>query len=497
MRRRREARRPGAASTQGSDARKIGAATATALVVANMVGTGIFVTSGYLAKTLGDPWLLLSVWLIGGLFALCGATVYAELGAMMPRAGGEYVYLSRAFHPVVGFLSGWVSLWVGFSAPIAAAATACALYASAVLPLPSVRVAAAALVVASSSLHMTSVTWGARAQTWLTLLKCALLLVFVGAAFTFGEGSFTHFARIHEPAPGALAAALVYVAFSYSGWNAAAYIAGELSDPGRSLPRALLFGTLAVTVLYVALNVAFVYALPLDALGERPELVSETASSALFGPELGRVVAACVALLLVSSVSAMVMAGPRVYLAMAEDGLFFRSLSRRRPGGAPLRSVALQGALSVLLVLTASFEALITYVGFTLSAFSALTILAAVRLRRVAPHAQRPYRAQAWPLSALAYVLLSAYIVVFSIVERPVVALAGALTLLGGLAAYFLWKGPGGRASEAPLVAAPDERSSRTAYDVTRVRRTASARRHRRRWPPGTPPPRPGLRPRA
>ncbi len=430
----------GAVEASNAAARRIGAPVATALVVANMVGTGIFVTSGYLAQSLGNVWLVLGVWLGGGALAMCGATAYAELGAMMPRAGGEYIYLSRAFHPAVGFLSGWVSLWVGFSAPIAAAAMAAAEYASVVMPGLAVRPAAVAIIVLFTSVHMASVRWGARVQMLLTVLKVALVVLFVAFAFTWGRGSWSAFGEAPRAvAPGTLAVAFVWVAFAYSGWNAAAYLAGELREPGRTLPRALLGGALLVTLLYVALNVAFFYAMSPEELGARPEVVAEVAAAALFGESVGQGLAGCIALALVSSVSAMCMAGPRVYAAMAEDGLFFRSARARGPSGAPALSSVLQGALAVGLVLSATFEGLLTYVGFTLSAFAALTVSGALVLRLREPELERPYRAFAWPLSAVCFVLVSLWSVVWSIAEKPLSAVFGALTLLGGLAAYALW----------------------------------------------------------
>jgi APA family basic amino acid/polyamine antiporter len=383
--------------------------------------------------------------------------VYAELGAMMPRAGGEYVYLSRAFHPKVGFLSGWVSLWVGFSAPIAAAAMAAANYARVVLPGLPVRFGAAALIVLLSLLHMASVTWGARAQTFFTVLKVALVGLFVCAALTIGRGSWSHFSLLPSaPRPSSLAVAVVLTAFAYSGWNAAAYLAGELRAPGRTLPRALLFGTGLVTLLYLGLNVAFFFALPPAALGAKPEIVAEVAASALFGERVSGALAACIALALVSSVSAMVMAGPRVYLAMADDGLFFRSAKRRTRGGAPAFSIGLQGALAVGLAVTTTFEGLITYAGFTLSAFAALTVVGAAVLRVHEPFALRPYRAFAWPLPAVCFLAVALWSVAFSIAERPLAALGGALTIVSGLVAYSLWsgavrgRGAGARRSSAP-----------------------------------------------
>jgi APA family basic amino acid/polyamine antiporter len=414
-------------------------ASATALVVANMIGTGIFTTTGFLSGELGSPALVIGVWVVGGLLALCGAAVYGELGAMMPRAGGEYVYLSRAFHPAVGFLSGWVSLLVGFSAPVALSAFAFGTYLHAADPNVPAKLAGAGVIVAFTALHMGDVLRGGRVQTWLTAYKVALIVVFVVAAFSVGDGDWSHLdAGSASATPGGLAVALVLVSFAYLGWNAAAYVAGELRDPGRTLPRALLWGTGMVLVLYLGLNLAFFYAAPAPVLAAGSEDVGAVAAHALFGGTGGRAFSVLIAVALMSSVSAMTMAGPRIYMAMAEDGLFFRALAKRGRGGAPALSVALQGALAIAMLLTSTFIDLLMYVGFTLSAFSALAVLAAFALRRREPAAPRPYRAFGWPVTPVLFLALSTWMVALAIVERPIVALFGFATLAAGGLVYAL-----------------------------------------------------------
>jgi APA family basic amino acid/polyamine antiporter len=423
--------------------RRISVTAATALVVANMIGAGIFTTTGFLSQRLGSPWLVLGVWVVGGVLALCGATVYAELGAMMPRVGGEYVYLSRGLHPSVGFLSGWVSLLVGFSAPVALSAHAFGAYIHAVEPAVPVKLAGGVLIVAVTALHAADVVWGARAQTLLTIYKVALIAVFAVAAFTVGSGDWRHLdMTFGDPGGRDLAIALVIVSSAYLGWNAAAYVAGELRDPRRALPRALLGGTALVVVLYLALNLALFYAAPAAELAGAPEAVGHVAALALFGTAAGDAFSLLIGLALVSSVSAMAMAGPRVYVAMAEDGLFFRGMARRNRTGAPWVSVAVQGALALAMLATSTFLDLLTYVGFTLSGFSALAIVAAFALRWREPDAPRPYRAFAWPLSGALFLALSAWMVTLAIVDRPAVALAGGATLAAGGAAYLWFRRP-------------------------------------------------------
>ncbi|MGM0575412.1 MAG: APC family permease [Myxococcota bacterium] len=426
--------------TEDEGARKLTTIPAAALVVANMIGTGIFTTTGFMAGELGDPLVVLGVWVAGGVFALSGAAVYGELGAMMPRAGGEYVYLRRAFHPALGFLSGWVSLFVGFSAPVAASAYAFGAYVHAAFPTVPLLAAGASVIVLITALHMADVLWGGRVQTLLSAYKVLLILAFVVAALAFGEGDWSRLTAPESTAtPTSLGVSLVFVAFAYSGWNAAAYMAGELRDPGRTLPRSLLGGTAIVLVLYLGLNVVFFYGAPAADLAGNAEEVGAVAARGLFGTAGGDTFSLLIALALVSSISAMVMAGPRVYMAMADDGLFFRALSRRNRRDAPWVSVALQGLIALVIMATATFEDLLTYIGFTLSLFSGLTIIAAFVLRWREPDAPRPYRALGWPVTPLLFLGLSAWMIIWSIKGRPVVTLFGGGTLVLGLLFYVAW----------------------------------------------------------
>src|SRR4051812_22092025 len=343
-----------------SPTRPLGAAHGAALVVASMVGTGVFTTTGILLKSLGSPLLVLGVWAVAGVLALCGAAVYAELGTMMPRAGGEYVYLSRAFHPAIGFLSGWVGFLVGFAAPTAAGALAFGRYLHAVAPALPQRGMALALIAVLTVTHMVDVRLGARVQTALTGLVVALILAFLAGAVATGRGDWAHvFASATAAASstgagtvtagmvsaGALALGLVYVSYAYFGWNAAAYVAGELRDPARALPRALVAGTGLVTALYVALNLVFLWAAPPAALRGQIE-VAHVVAGLLLGPRGATLLSSLVAVALAGSVSAFLLSGPRIAVAMAEDGVFFRSLGRLNTRGAPAAAVALQGALA-------------------------------------------------------------------------------------------------------------------------------------------------------
>ncbi len=431
--------------------RQLGTVHAAALIVASMVGTGIFTTTGVLLSTLRSPPLVLVVWALAGVLALCGAAVYAELGAMMPRAGGEYVYLSRAFGPAIGFLSGWIALFVGFAAPTAAGALAFGRYLHAVIPWAPPQLAALALLAVLTAVHMTDVRFGASLQTTLAALVVALAVTFVVAALASGRGDWHRLtagaagavaggaAAGSTVTAGSIAVGLVYVSYAYSGWNGAGYLAGELRDPGRALPRALALGTGLVTALYLALNAVFLWSAPRSALVGQVE-VANAAALALFGPRGAMLLSSLVALALAGFVSAMLMSGPRGTYAMAEDGLFFRALARTNARGAPTLAVGLQGALAIVAAATAAFDPILVYVGFTLTLTAAMAVIAAFVLRRREPRADRPHRALGWPLTGLSFLGLSGFMVALSIRERPAEATAGLLTVLTGAAAYRIWR---------------------------------------------------------
>jgi APA family basic amino acid/polyamine antiporter len=420
--------------------RRIGAAAATMLVVASMVGTGIFTTTGFLVRDLRSPVAVLAAWTLGGVLALCGAFSYGELAAALPRNGGEYQLLGRIYHPAVGFAAGLVSLVVGFSAPLAASALAFGHYLSAVVPGVRPMAAGIGIVVLMAVPHAIHVRLGSWAQTAVTALEVALVLAFVAAGAVHGEPS----RLLAPPGPSlavagtpAFAVALIYVSFAYSGWNGAAYVAGEVSNPSRAVPRALLLGTSIVVVLYLALNLVFLAAAPPGELAGVVE-VGHVAAVRLFGPGAGRVLSALIALVLASSVSAMLMAGPRVCDTLGTDYPSLALLARRTRHGGPAVAVALQAATAVAMILTASFGALLTYIGFTLSLFAGLTVLGVLVLRRREPTLPRPYRTWGYPATPLLFAVLSAWMVVHAVIEKPASSWAGLATAIAGLALHAL-----------------------------------------------------------
>jgi APA family basic amino acid/polyamine antiporter len=409
-----------------------------ALVVANMVGTGVFTTTGLTLGSLHAPLAVLAVWVLSGVLALAGAAVYAELGAMMPEVGGEYLYLSRGLHPLAGFLSGWVGVVVGFMAPTAAAAIAFGRYLHAAVPGVPATPAAVAIVLVASAAHLVDVRVGARLQTALTMFVVLVIVGFVLAGLASGRGHLDNLTTILPGAtagPAAYAVALVYVGYAYIGWNAAAYVGGEIRDPERNLPRALLLGTALVTALYLALNVVFLWSAPPAALAGEVE-VAHTSARALFGATGATVASSLIAASLAGTVGGMMMIGPRVALAMARDGVMFRALGRLNSRGAPTAAVAVQGLVAAVGAATAGLDRLLIYAGFTLTLSAAGTVVVALRLRRLQPDARRPHRAFAWPASAIVFLLLAGYMTVLSIWERPRESAAGIGTLVVGAALY-------------------------------------------------------------
>jgi APA family basic amino acid/polyamine antiporter len=413
--------------------RQLGLASATALVVANMIGTGVFTTSGFLLADLRSPWMVLAAWAVGGVIALLGALNYGALARRIPESGGEYLFLSRTLHPAAGYLAGWVSLLVGFSAPLAAAAFAFGEYSKTWLTALSPRVSGTLLLAIFSLLHAAHVRRGAWVQNAAVLLKVALIALFVGFAFS----------RLPVPAGladdhfplSAFGVSLVWISFSYSGWNAAVYIGGEVREPERNLPRALLLGTGLVTLLYLALNAVFVFAVPVEQLAGKLE-IGRIAAEHLGGPRLANAVSALVALTLMSSVSSMVMAGPRVYARMAADGYLPRWL--RTEPGPPRAAIYFQGGIALLLLWTATFEGLLTYIGFTLGLSTAATVIGLVRLRR---REGATLRVPGWPWVPALFLLSVLGTTAFSIALRPVESLLGAVTIGIGWLAWRMGRG--------------------------------------------------------
>lgn len=438
--------------------RQLNTTSATALVVSNMIGVGIFTTTGFLAGDLGQPGLVIGIWVVGAALALAGALCYSELGVNFPRSGGEYVYLSEAWGPAWGFIDGWVSFFAGFSAPIAAAALAISAYLAFFFPslapdsssatvvplgiaqlrLGGATLVAAAIVAIFTAINLFGVEQVAKLQNALTATKLAVIGVLLLFGFTMGSGDWSHFAQVTErTSTSSLAAqfatSLIFVFYGYSGWNAAVYVAEEIRDPERTLPKALVMGTLLVAVLYVALNVLYIYASPLSDL-KGVVAVGAKASTSLFGERVGGLFAGAMALSLLATVNAMSMIGPRVYYAMARNGAFFRAAGTVHPKwNSPWVAVIAQGICCVVLILTGTFQSLANYIGFTLFLFSALSVLALFKFRRRPGWKRSKWVSIGYPLIPLAYVSMNAWVVYFSWNQAAIWSL---LTIAAGAIIY-------------------------------------------------------------
>ncbi|MCA9519418.1 MAG: amino acid permease [Myxococcales bacterium] len=443
MRETRPVAQPGAiAGERGTESglpRRLGGVTATLVVIASMIGSGAFTTTGLLVGGISSTGGILLAWLIGGVVALFGALSYAELAACIPRNGGEYRLLGEVYHPAVGFVAGWISLVVGFSAPIAASALGFAAYVHALWPALPPKGTAIALVLMLSLLHAARVTLGASVQNVFAAAKVLLIVAFVvGALFVVAppatDSLSIPFGEILQPP---FAVGLILVGFAYSGWNGAAYLAGEVHEPKRNLPLALVAGTAIVTLLYLGLNAVFLVGTTRPQLRGTVE-VGHVAAVAIFGDEAGRILSSLIALALISSVSAMVMVGPRVYEAMGDDYRALRFLRRRTEQGGPRLSIALQALLATLMIVTASFGELLLYIGFTLSLSAGLTVVGVIVWRRRAPELARPYRTWGYPLTPALFAAFSGWMIVHSFYERPLESLFGVATIVVGLLIYWI-----------------------------------------------------------
>jgi APA family basic amino acid/polyamine antiporter len=440
--------------------RRLGPADAAAVVVSNVIGSGILITPAFIAASAPNATALLGAWLVGGLLAFAGAMAYAELAALRPRAGGEYVYLREAFGPLAAFLTGWTSFVAGFSGAIAASAVGLAGYlgrffpaAGDTTPLLSLPLGVASLTVSRQALvalaaigllswvHVRGLGPGRIVQNALAVGKVLLLTGFVAAGLSVGEGSAEHFGGGPTATAAGFLVALIPVMFSYSGWNAAAYVAEEIRDPGRNVPLALALGTGAVVLVYLLLNVLYVYAMPVPELVGLKVRVVDAAADRLFGAQAGNALALVTILIVAGSISAMVFAGPRVYFAMARDGLFLERAAHVHPRyRTPAFSIAAQGAWSGVLVLTGTFGQLVDYTGFAVVLFAGVAVAGLFVLRHREPHAERPFRALGYPLAPGIFVVASAAIVLNAFVANPGPSTAGVALILAGLPVYWYFR---------------------------------------------------------
>ena len=437
---------------------------AAAIVVADMVGVGVFTSLGFQVKDIPSGFAILLLWTVGGIVALCGVFSYSELGAMFPRSSGEYNFLSRAFHPAFGFLAGWVSATVGFAAPVALAAMAFGEYGKSVLPGAPPLALAVGAVWLVSIVQLTGVRHSSIFQLVSTILKVVLIVAFLVAGVVVGTPQPISFAPdvsdfgYITSAPFAIG--LVFVMYSFSGWNAATYIIGEMHMPQQNLPRAMLAGTLIVLLLYVALNAVFLHTTPIDKLSGQLD-VARIAGSYIFGEIGGRIVGAMICIGLVSSISAMMWIGPRVMMTMGEDIPALGVFSRKSAQGAPAYAILFQVAIASLMLFTRSFEAVLDFIQFALLFCSFSTVLGVIKLRITQPDLARPYRAWGYPFTPVVFLLVTLFMMYYLVTERPLQSFLGVLIMISGLLIYAIFRKRTGAGSATASTASLGRQSGR------------------------------------
>lgn len=433
---------------------KFGLVTASAFVIANMIGTGVFTSLGYLLVGTTNFISILLLWILGGVVALCGALVYGELGAAMPRSGGEYHYLREIYHPLLGFMSGWASLIVGFAAPVALACMAFGTYVHKVFPVLPPTITALVVLGIITAIHAYDVRAGGAIQRYFTFFKILVIVVLVVCGFWLPEqyqdvsASVSGFSSDEIFSTG-FAVSLVWVYYSYSGWNASAYMANEIRNPQRTIPRSLFISTIIVMILYVLLHAALMLSTPKEAMQGQLEVVL-IAAQHIFGEHIGNMMGLMIALLLLSSISSMAFLGPRVSQVMGEDTYILRPLSKRSEKGTPYIAIWIQFIISFLLIITNSFVLVTKYTGITLSFFAMLTVAGVFVHRKRFPEAKRPYRAWGYPVTPCIFIALILWSIVYLVYEdykdtfiehtQPVMWMScmSALTLLTGAGVYYL-----------------------------------------------------------
>jgi basic amino acid/polyamine antiporter, APA family len=421
--------------------RKISGLTATNIVVANMIGTGVFVSLGFQVISIHSDFAIMALWVIGGLLSLCGALCYAELAVALPRLGGEYNFLSRIYHPALGFMAGWISISIGFPAPIAISAMAFGNYFQAITPSASPLMLSLVLVWGVTVILLVGIRTGERFQNISTILKIGLIICLIGAGIFFQQKQpfhpVPHPDDLSTMLSGPFAVSLVYVMYSYSGWNGASYLTAEVRNPEKNVPWALFIGTVIVMVLYVLLNWIFLISAPAAEIAGKPT-VAMVSGQHIFGGLGGALTSLLISFGLIANVSAMSWIGSRVTKSMADDFSRLAFFGRVNQHGTPYIAMILQALVVTLLILTGSFEAVLVYTQFALLLSSFLAVLGLVVLRFTQPGLARPYRVWGYPITPLIFLIVTLSMMLYTVQQRTVESLLGLLTALVGLGIYFI-----------------------------------------------------------
>ncbi|CAG1020093.1 Serine/threonine exchanger SteT [Methylococcales bacterium] len=430
---------------------KFGFTTSTSIVISNMIGTGIFTSLGFQVFDIQTGFSIVVLWLLGGIISLFGAFAYSELGTIYPESGGEYNYLSRIYHPAIGFLSGWVSFLIGFAAPVAAASIAFSKYFDATFgistlmgegfPINVSMLLAVFLVLVLSFVHSTDRKTGSILQISFTALKILAIIALIAAGLLFGNASGVSFIpsdqSFAEMITPAFAVSMFFVTYSYSGWNASAYMAGEIANPKRNIPLSLITGTFIVTLLYVLINMVFMMAVPVEQLQGKVE-IGYIFADTVFGLETGKFMGGIISLLLISTISSMILAGPRVNEVLGKNVKTLRFLAKHNSKGIPQLAIYTQAILSLLYIITATFDRVIVFIGFSLNLFTFLTVVGVLILRIKKPGLPRTYKMFGYPVTWAFFLLVNLWILVYGLVYKPEESLVGLGICLIGAVVYFV-----------------------------------------------------------
>ena len=415
--------------------------TAISFVIASMIGTGVFTSLGYQLVDIQSIFPLLMLWVVGGVVALCGALTYGELGAALPRSGGEYHLLSRIVHPAIGFAGGFISATVGFTAPAVLAAMALGSYFTAVFTdFDPNRIALVAILL-FHALHMFSIRWGTVFQDASTAIKIILILIFI--IFGFMIDTPQNISVFPVTGDGQLlfssgfAVSLVWVSYAYTGWNSAIYISGEIVNPKRNIPWSMLLGTVFVMTLYILLNYIFLFTTPVDGMAGQVE-IGYISGMKIFGETGAKIIGMGIAILLLSTVSSYVFIGPRIMQVMGEDHNFIHFLSKNNRHDIPINAFWLQLGISLLFIFSSSFEQVLMYAGISLILTTALTVASLFVLRFREPDLERPYLVWGYPLTPLIFLVVNAWILFYTFRERPLESLVGVGIIIFSISIYYI-----------------------------------------------------------
>lgn len=422
----------------------------TNIVIANMIGAGIFTTTGLVMGQIYNPLLMIGLWICGGILALFGALSYSELGVNMPQAGGEYVFLSKLYTPLLGFLSGWMSFIVGFSAPIAASSLAFSEYFLRSISLhfnPETLIIykkgiAIIIIAVFTIVHTLGLKSGSKVQNFLTLLKISLIIGLILAGFSMGKGTMNHF-HVEKSMESfqfgnlkTIALTLMWISFAFSGWNASTYVGSEIVNPNKNIPRSLILGTLFVTLIYVALNILYVYAIDIKEM-KNVISIGGMAANNLFNRSLDRFFSLFISMILLSSISAFIIIGPRIYFAMSRSGHFFPFAQKINKSDVPGLSIISQSVLAIIFVISGTFDQILTFLGFSLGIFPIIAVAGVFKIRK---KSNNSYKSPGYPYVQIIFITISLLILIFAYMEKPVESTIAIAVILSGIPVYYIIK---------------------------------------------------------